>query len=147
MSYIQTITGRIPSERITFCHCHEHLMLRKGKSFEINPALWIDDYNKSLLELLDFRSAGGSTIVDAQPVGCGRMEEALLALSENSAVQILASTGFHKMLFYPDGHWIFEYDCEKLTDIFLHELQLGMYLDCDTVTPYQYITADRKSVV
>lgn len=141
MSYIQTITGRIPSEKITFCHCHEHLMLRKGRSFEINPVLCIDDYDKSLLELRSFRSAGGTTIIDAQPIGCGRMEKELLKLSENSDVQILASTGFHKMIFYPEEHWIFRYSCEKLTELFLHELQTGMYTDSDFSEPRRHIDA------
>lgn len=141
MSYIQTITGRIPSDRITFCHCHEHLMLRKGKSFDINQALCIDDYDKSLRELSDFHSAGGSTIIDAQPVGCGRMETELVALSKASGVHILASTGFHKMLFYPDEHWIFQYNCEKLTDLFLHELRTGMYTESDRSAPCRHMTA------
>ncbi|MFR1989782.1 MAG: hypothetical protein ACLS3C_06875 [Oscillospiraceae bacterium] len=45
-------------------------------------------------ELLDYRAAGGSTIVDAQPVGCNRMTKELVQLSRDSGVQIVASTGF-----------------------------------------------------
>ena len=141
MPYIQTVTGKMPPESITFCHCHEHLMLSKGKSYEINNVLCIDDFKKSLLELQDFYSQGGSTIVDAQPVGCNRMTEELVALSKESNVQIIASTGFHKMVFYPDNHWIFQYSSEKMTDLFLHEIRTGMYIESDDAAPYKYIDA------
>lgn len=141
MSYIQTVTGKIPSESITFCHCHEHLLLSKGKSYEINNVLCIDDFEKSLLELQDFYSQGGNTIVDAQPVGCNRMTEELVALSKESNVHIIASTGFHKMAFYPDNHWIFQYSSEKMTDLFLHEIHTGMYITSDNAAPYKYINA------
>ncbi|MCD8046540.1 MAG: phosphotriesterase [Clostridiales bacterium] len=135
MPYVQTVTGKIKPEDILFCHCHEHLMLAKGKSFEVNPALLIDDREKSLRELMDFRACGGSTIVEAQPVGCGRMAQALAFLSETSGVSIIASTGFHKMIFYPENHWIFSWDEEQLYRLFLCELQSGMYADCDASEP------------
>ncbi len=141
MPYIQTITGRISPDKLTFCHCHEHLMLRKGKSFDVNQALCIDDYDKTLRELSDFYSAGGSMVVDAQPVGCGRMEEELQALSRASGVHIIASTGFHKMLFYPENHWIFQYSCEELTALFLQELRTGMYTESDISAPCRPIKA------
>ena len=141
MSYIQTVTGKISPETIIFCHCHEHLMLSKGKSYEINPALCIDDFDKSLTELQDFFNHGGTTVVDAQPVGCNRMAEELVALSEKTNVRIISSTGFHKMIFYPDNHWIFQYNTDKLADLFLHEIRSGMYVNSDASAPYEYISA------
>lgn len=141
MSYIQTITGKISPESIIFCHCHEHLMLSRGKSYEISNVLCIDNFEKSLTELQDFYSQGGTTAVDAQPVGCNRMAEELVALSRQSKVQIISSTGFHKMLFYPEHHWIFQYNAEKIADLFLHEIRNGIYIDCDNSAPYKFISA------
>lgn len=141
MSHIQTVTGKATSESIRFCHCHEHLMISKGKSYEINRSLCIDSYEKSLQELKEFYSMGGSTIIDAQPLGCNRMTEELVSLSLDSSVQIIASTGFHKMLFYPESHWIFRYTADELTELFLHETQNGMYIDSNHTAPCQSIDA------
>ena len=65
---IQSVTGILPPEALTFCQCHEHILLSKGVSWQRNHALCMEDIQKSMQELLDYRAAGGSTIVDAQPV-------------------------------------------------------------------------------
>lgn len=141
MPHIQAVTGKLATVNIKFCHCHDHLMISKGKSYSVNKSLCIDDYKKTLSELNDFFSAGGTTIVDAQPVGCNRVAQSLVNLSMESKVQIIASTGFHKLIFYPENHWLFRYDSEKLLQIFLHEINTGMYLNCENSTPTNYITA------
>lgn len=127
MPYVQTVSGRISPDSIRFCHCHEHLFIRRGKSFDVNPALCIDNYEKTLSEVRDFCLAGGTTIIDAQPVGCGRMARELKKLAGDLKIQLLASTGFHKIIFYPDGHWIFSSSVQQLTELFLHEISTGMY--------------------
>lgn len=139
MPIIQTVLGKIPPKSLGFCHCHEHLMISKGKSFTINEALCIDDYQRTLAELFMFKQAGGRTIVDAQPVGCNRMPAELASLSRDSGVHIIASTGFHKIIFYPDNHWVFQLTEAEITRIFLHELTTGMYIDCDIFCPKEYI--------
>lgn len=141
MSYIQTVSGALPPEHLLFCHCHEHLMISKGVSWTINPVLWIDDFEKTLDELKSFSQNPGTFLVDAQPIGCNRMGEQLPLLAEQSGTEIIASTGFHKMIFYPNNHWIFQYDSSRLSDIFLHEIYQGMYIDCDNAAPSSYISA------
>ena len=85
---IQSVTGILPPEALTFCQCHEHILLSKGVSWQRNHALCMEDIQKSMQELLDYRAAGGSTIVDAQPVGCNRTR----------TVSILPSIGFTHIL-------------------------------------------------
>jgi len=132
---IQTVCGEIAPDELGFCHSHDHVMVAKGKPAQIDPALCMDDFEKSLAELKMFKEAGGGAIVDCQPVGAGRMSEELVKLSKKSGVYIIASTGFHKMAFYPDGHWIFEYDQAELTAVFNHELREGMLVDTETRPP------------
>lgn len=141
MPYIQTVTGQVPSDTLVFCHCHEHLMIRKGQSFLVNEALCIDSYDKTRAELEQFRKAGGSTVVDAQPIGCGRDAEALCLLGHETGIQIIASTGFHKMVFYPQEHWIFDIGKETLAALFVHELTEGMYADGDYRLPVRSVDA------
>ena len=141
MPYIQTVLGRTDPENVSFCHSHEHILLSKGVSFERNPALLLDDYEKSLAEVNEYRKAGGNTIVEAQPVGANRVADGLVRIAKESGVNILASTGFHKMMFYPEKHWIFTFSEEELTGIFVHELTCGMYTECDNSKPEKFIDA------
>ncbi len=125
---IRTVLGDIPHTHFGHTQCHEHLFLEKGKSFEINPALCMEDPEKSSAELADYRDAGGSAIVDAQPVRCGRMEEALVTASSKTGVHIIAVTGFHRMLFYEEGSFPCSWTEQQLTDLFECEVTKGMTL-------------------
>lgn len=137
MGSVVTVLGAIRPEDLGFCHSHEHLSIAKGQSYKVNPALRIDDTETTLEELRDYKNAGGRAVVDAQPVGCGRDASVLAELSERSGVHIVAATGFHKMVFYPKDHWVFRLEATDLAMIFMGELELGMYLDCDDARPYR----------
>ena len=134
---IVTVTGDITADSLEYCQSHEHILLRKGHSYEVNHALCMDDPAKSLRELQDYYKAGGRSIVDAQPVGCGRMAEELRDISEASRVKIIASTGFHKLLFYPEDHWIRKCGAEELAELWTAELEDGMYEDGDQSFPQE----------
>lgn len=138
---IQTVCGEIVPERLGFCHSHEHILLARCRGSGLNPALCMDDKHKSLEELELFASAGGGALVDAQPPGCGRMSPGLSEISEKSGVNIIASTGFHKMIFYHEDHWIFSYGAEEIAAVFTHELQNGMFVGTDDSEPRDFHAA------
>ncbi len=101
---IRTVLGDIDAAALGFAQCHEHIFLEKGPSFELNPALRMDDYARSLAELKAYKAAGGNAVLDAQPGECGRMPESLVRASRESGVHIVAVSGFHKPEFYfPDA--------------------------------------------
>lgn len=133
MREIMTVLGPIIPKELGFCQCHEHILLSKGRSFELNPTLCVDDISKSSQELLRYRRAGGRSLVDAQPGGCNRMTKELAKISAASGVHIIASTGFHKLIFYPKTHWLHRASVKQLTKFFTEELENGMYTDIDTV--------------
>ncbi|MBB3111046.1 phosphotriesterase-related protein [Paenibacillus phyllosphaerae] len=137
---IQTVRGLLPQEKLGFCHSHEHLFLAQGHPATVNPDLRIDDYALTVQELLAFREAGGEAIIDAQPLGSGRMESELIRASEETGIHIVASTGFHKLLLYDEGHWIHRYTTEELRDVFTSELTTGMFVGTDASDPGQRIT-------
>lgn len=132
---IQTVTGPIAPQDLGHCQCHEHLLLAMGTSYTVNPALWFDDVDCSAAEAERYVAAGGGAVVDAQPVGCGRMAWGLAEISRRTGLQILSSTGFHKLCFYPREHWIRTLASDALTHLFLQELQVGMYDDGDDALP------------
>lgn len=131
MKTIMTVLGRQDPENLGFCHCHEHLMISKGVSFERNPVLCMEDEEKSIQEAIRFREAGGGTIIDCQPGGCNRMETALYRIAQASHVNIITVTGFHKLIFYPGNHWFYTAEEDFLYNFFLHELQVGLYTNID----------------
>lgn len=132
---IRTVLRDIVPDALGRCQCHEHLFIAKGKSFTINPALWMDDEAASSAEAAAYARAGGGAFVDAQPVGCGAMPEALARLSKNARVHVIASTGFHKQMFYEDGHWIKEASAQELARWFVADLAVGMAIDADNAPP------------
>lgn len=130
-----TVTGPIFGPTVGFMQSHEHLLISKGRSYEVSPVLYMDDHERSRAEVVSFKQCGGGSIADAQPVGCGRMCRGLYDISVATGVNILAATGFHKMKFYQDDHWIFSMSEDELTDLFSSELTQGMYDVCDYTLP------------
>ena len=126
MNKIRTVLGDIDPELLGFTHCHEHIFIERDKSAEINPALLLDDYDKSLRELKMFRKAGGGALVDAQPVMAGRMAECLFIASLESGIHIIASTGFHKTCFYYDDGYIFRQTEQEIAERYIYEITRGM---------------------
>src|SRR5215813_6253735 len=96
---LQTVTGLIPVEDVKLADGHAHAWIQpppglvQDKSDETIPVL--NEFEPIMLELDDFKQAGGTTFIDCQPGGCGRDARMLVKLSEATGVQITAVTGFH----------------------------------------------------
>lgn len=80
-------------------------------------------------ELRSYRAAGGTSLVDAQPIGSGRNIGRLAEAARQSRVNIIAVTGYHLPYFYPPGHWIHTASEARLTDLFSSELREGACAD------------------
>jgi phosphotriesterase-related protein len=135
MQVITTVLGDIAPQELGFCQSHEHLCITGTGNFPVKAEERIDDREKSREEAALYRAAGGGALVDAQPLGCGRDAVMLRDISEKTGVRIIASTGFHKMTYYPKDHWIHTASADQLTRLFIAELQEGMYLDGDSAYP------------
>lgn len=122
---IHTVEGPISLSQLGHCQMHEHLFVRETPASKETPNLRIDDETRSSAELADYRTAGGCTILDVQPVGAGRDAAALMRMSRQSGVNIIAVTGYHLPKFYRADHWIHFESAEALRDRFLRELMEG----------------------
>lgn len=138
---IVTVQGTIQRTDMGYCHSHEHLFLADGQSAKVHATLRLDDFDKTVEELMLYKEVGGVSIVDAQPVGCGRMADLQLEASRKTGINVIASTGFHKLIFYPEGHWVQTSSEDRLTDIFISELTLGMFINSDNEFPSQRVPA------
>jgi phosphotriesterase-related protein len=123
---IRTVIGDIEAKTLGFCQCHEHLFIERCKAFDISPLLFMDDLDKSSAELELYRLCGGQSLVEAQPVFAGRMAEHLLAASKKTGVKIIAVTGFHKTLFYNADSYIFHDSAQKISELYISEVEQGM---------------------
>jgi phosphotriesterase-related protein len=123
---IRTVLGDIKSSEAGVCQCHEHLFIEMGKPYQMAKVLYMDDLQKSTDELAGYREAGGSLVVDAQPVFTGRMAENLTAASEKSDVHVVASTGFYKTAFYEEDAYIYHKDENDIEDLYVSEAENGM---------------------
>lgn len=126
MSEIRTVLGDIEPGNLGWCQCHEHLFVADGPSRKVDGALYMDDVDKSLREANLYRDVGGGAIVDAQPYGCGRMAENLVAVSELSAVHIIACTGFHKLIFMEDMEAFTAQSEDTIAELYSSEITDGM---------------------
>ena len=123
---VRTVLGDIKSDLLGVCQCHEHLFLEMDKSYEVSPALYMDNLKKSTEELKSYREAGGNLVADAQPVYAGRMAEYLIRASADSGIHIVASTGFHKTIFYYSDAYIYSRNEQYITDLYISEINKGM---------------------
>jgi phosphotriesterase-related protein len=126
MPNVETVLGPVDVSALGHCQLHEHLFVRDTPAAQKNPALRIDDEEKSRLELSDYRAAGGGMVLDAQPGGAGRDAMALSRISRASGVSIVTVTGFHRPMFYQPDSFLFEMDEGALFERFLMELQVGV---------------------
>jgi phosphotriesterase-related protein len=124
--FVRTVRGDIRPEDVGFTHCHEHTFILPGPSCQVNPELLLDDLEKTTAELADFYAAGGRTVVDAQPIGQERSPRLQKLASERSGVHIVATTGFHRAVYYPAGHFRFHEPAQKLAERMIAEVTAGM---------------------
>ncbi len=124
--FCRSVSGPLNPAELGHVQCHEHIWLRRGPSADCNPALCMDDFDKSLAELREYRSAGGSAIVDAQPAGFGRDAGMLQKLDTTGGVHILAVTGFHKLQFMEADAPLRRMSQADMTSFFLSELEQGL---------------------
>lgn len=126
--YIQTVLGPVEPERLGVTYSHEHLIIRGGLGLVREPGFKLPSAGKMLLELEDFKRAGGKTLVDMMPLDTSRQPNDLVAISQKAGVHVIAATGFHKEMYYDDEHWIHTYSAEQIAHLVSLELTEGMDL-------------------
>jgi phosphotriesterase-related protein len=90
------------------------------------PDFRLDSVEHACAELGFFQQAGGKSLLDAMPIGCGRSPKRLVETARRTGVHIIASTGFHQRSFYDDLHWIHRYSLDQITRLMIEEIAEGM---------------------
>jgi predicted metal-dependent phosphotriesterase family hydrolase len=124
-SLVMTVLGALPPEALGITDAHNHVWIDEvGGTPEVVPHL--DDEQAISQELMDYRQAGGGSIVDCQPGGAGRNGLRLEGLARQSGVHLVACTGFHLPKYYPQGYGLFRASADQAAALFVSELQHGL---------------------
>ena len=120
---VRTVTGDVEASALGFTYSHEHLIAvppesQKDRDFELN------DYDRSLEELMHFKEAGGRTLVEASTLDYGRDVALLKRMSETSGVHVVATTGFNKHIYFPA--WVEETSAKEISQLLVREVAEGV---------------------
>ena len=120
---VNSVLGPISYETLGITDAHNHLWIDfiPGAA----PGSPVLNQKQVILHELDFyRQAGGKTILDCQPGGCGRNGNHLAELSQKSGIQIVACTGFHRKIYYAPDTKFWSWSTEDAVQYFLNELSI-----------------------
>jgi len=120
----RTVSGSAAVEDAHLADAHGHVWIEPPQGAPSDAQLC--DYEAIRAELGDFRQAGGTTIVDCQPGGCGRDARMLVRLAKATGLYITATTGFHRQRYYLATDWLWSASEEQARDYFVRELTSGM---------------------
>jgi predicted metal-dependent phosphotriesterase family hydrolase len=109
---VRTVLGDVPGDELGPTYCHEHLLTSPAPRF--GKDLVLDDEERAADELIRFRGAGGSAIVDATTPEFGRDAAGLRRLSERTGVRVVATTGHVSEEYWRD---VLDLDARAETDL------------------------------
>lgn len=136
MKSIETTLGPISLDQLGKVDAHDHVIITAGDHDTFPPDFIHDDLTKIAGELVDWKNAGGGAIVDASPIDAGRSVESLQQASTISGVPIIVSSGFHKLSYYSENHWIYKKSEDELYEIIAGEITKGVtFKEPETNTP------------
>jgi predicted metal-dependent phosphotriesterase family hydrolase len=94
---VMTVKGRIPADSMSLTLPHEHVLVDFIGADSIKPGRYNQDsaFIKILPYLIEFREAGGQTLIECTPAWLGRDPALLARLSDASRIQIVTNTGYY----------------------------------------------------
>lgn len=121
--YVQTVLGKIPSNQLGVCACHEHLYVDLSR-IKKDEDTRLQDLELVIDDLQLFKMLGGKSIIEVTNDGMGRDVTKLQEISRRLDLHIVASTGCYKDPFIPDGK--LTWNREQLAEWMLSEIEEGI---------------------
>lgn len=123
---IRTVTGDRDPAELGVTMAHEHLLMTGGWPVRQEPDFRLDSVDAAVAEVERLAEAGGAALVEMTPLGFGRDPDGLAEISRRTGVAIVATTGFHKLGYYADTHWLHRYAPERIADLLVAEIVEGL---------------------
>lgn len=114
MSFIQTVLGEVDPASLGIVYAHEHLIIDGPFVNEAFPEFRLHSVDKAVVEMSELRKLGVSLMIDSMPMDAGRDVRKLAEASRRSGVQVVAPTGLHLSMYYPEA---FGYDTLSETEL------------------------------
>ena len=80
-------------------------------------------------DLSKWKKAGGGLIIDSSPIGAGRNIQLLEITCRLANVPLVITTGFHKLSYFSEDHWLNSASEVTITDILFDEYTKGVLID------------------
>ncbi|MFN2303707.1 MAG: hypothetical protein ACK2TV_08255, partial [Anaerolineales bacterium] len=126
---IQTTLGPISPVSLGKVDVHEHIVIDRSKNEIIPEDFHHVEVDLITADLMDWKTVGGGAIIDSSPIGAGRNIRLLTDVSDAAKVPLIISTGFHKLSYYHETHWLFSSSAEDLYETLYGECTLGVLVD------------------
>ena len=122
---IQTVTGAIAPEALGTTLMHEHTLCdlwEWGGGYGYNGIL--DDEELQTEELVRYREAGGTALVDVTTIGAGRNPAGMRRLAEATGLHLIMGAGWYRERVYPRE--VYELNANRLADRLVGEFADGV---------------------
>ena len=119
-----SVTGLVGPAEMGITDAHSHLWIEPVAG-ALPGAPVLNQRELILAELGLYRRAGGGSVIDCQPGGCGRASRALQSLSVDSGVRIVCCSGYHRQRYYGPDAWLWRAKTDEIQAEFARELSLG----------------------
>jgi len=123
---VQTVTGRVPVDRLGWTLPHEHILM--SGAFQA-PGLALVDVELAAAELADAFAIGTRTVIDATPFDLNRRPRDLVWLSQTTGMQIVMGSSWYLHKTYPER--LAFASTRSLTDELLKDIGEG----CEGIRP------------
>ena len=120
---VLTVSGLLRATELGVTDAHDHLALR-------SPALAgqeFDDADKAIEEVRDAQAGGLQSIVEVTPIGLGRNPALMRRVADETGINVIAATGFHRDAHYPSGHWVYDASDDVLRERMVTDIERGMH--------------------
>lgn len=153
MGKARTVMGDVDAAELGYTMPHEHLLTHpQGHGSKNEQDHMLDDFDKAVQMLSEYRSIGGGTIVEATPRTWGRDAAGMAKASELTGVHVIACTGYicqeHGM--EPD---IADRGVDAIAEDMVNDITVGMdgteakagWIKCGTA--YMHVTRGEDKVI
>lgn len=122
---VRTVRGDVLPGALGRTYMHEHLLWTPPAPFaKQDPDMGLDSVDAALREVAAFRLAGGSALVEMTTPELERDPAALRAISEQTGVHVIATTGYNKGKFSDPA--VADLSIDDVAAMIIRDVQEGM---------------------
>ena len=127
---IRTVLGDISPADLGVTYMHEHLIIDSEIVRKDYSHIHLPSVEDAVKELQLCKEVNVGAMLDCMPSGSGRDVKKLAAISSESNIHIIATTGLHHKRYYEESNPVEYYDVEELAKLFISEIVEG----CENTT-------------